>query len=57
MRPVFQQKPQLPGDTDAGTNDAGGFVIDTPSFGSTGGGGASTAAGVNTSYKPDKKDS
>ena len=51
MRPVFQQKPQLPGDTDAGTNDAGGFVIDTPSFGSTGGGGASTAAGVNTSYK------
>lgn len=52
IRPAFQPKPQLPGDTDAGTADAGGFVIGTPSFGSTGGGGAaSTAASVNTSYK------
>ena len=40
-------------DTDTGTADAGGFVIGTPSFGSTGGGAASTSAAINTKYKTD----
>jgi hypothetical protein len=51
-RPALGPKPQLPGDTTAGESDAGGFVIGTPSFGSTGGGGAaSTSASINTRYK------
>jgi hypothetical protein len=53
-RPALGPKPQLPGDADAGAGDAGGFVINAPSFGSSGGGtgGASTTnARINTSYK------
>jgi hypothetical protein len=54
VTPARGQKPQLPGDVDAGAGDAGGFVINAPSFGSTGGGtgGASTTnAKITTGYK------
>ncbi len=48
--PAFSPKPMGASDTTAGESDAGDFTFSLD-FGSSGGGAATSAAGINTSYK------